>query len=114
MTVTEAPRAAAVEAAAAPSPSAPPTGLAAVVGSGDPRTIGKLFVGTSLLFLLASGVAGTLVGVEQFQSETSKIFGADTAQRVYTLNSTAGLVFGVLQLMMGLASVGVVMLVCRG
>jgi heme/copper-type cytochrome/quinol oxidase subunit 1 len=104
MTVTEAPRAAAVEAAAAPSPSAPPTGLAAVVGSGDPRTIGKLFVGTSLLFLLASGVAGTLVGVEQFQSDSSEIFGADTALRVFTLHSTAGLFLGVLPLLLGLAT----------
>jgi cytochrome c oxidase subunit I len=105
MTVTEAPRAAAVEAAAAPSPSAPPTGLAAVVGSGDPRTIGKLFVGTSLLFLLASGVAGTLVGVEQFQSDTSEIFGAETALRVFTLHSTAGLFLGVLPLLVGAATV---------
>ena len=104
MTVTEAPRAAAVEAAAAPSPSAPPTGLAAVVGSGDPRTIGKLFVGTSLLFLLASGVAGTLVGVEQSQSGTTEIFGADTALRVFTLHSTAGLFLGVLPLLLGLAT----------
>src|SRR4029453_4800864 len=103
MTVTEAPRAAAVEAAAAPSPSAPPTGLAAVVGSGDPRTIGKLFVGTSLLFLLASGVAGTLGGVEQFQSDTSEIFGAETALRVFTLHPPAGRFRGVLPLVLGLA-----------
>jgi cytochrome c oxidase subunit I len=104
MTVTEAPRAAAVEAAAASSPAAPPSGLAAVVGSGDPRTIGKLFVGTSLLFLLASGVAGTLVGVEQAQSETTQIFGATTALRVFTLHSTAGLFLGVLPLVLGLAT----------
>jgi heme/copper-type cytochrome/quinol oxidase subunit 1 len=104
MTVTEAPRAAAVEAAAAPSPSAPPSGLAAVVGSGDPRTVGKLFVGTSLLFLLASGVAGTLVGVEQAQSDTTQIFGATTALRVFTLHSTAGLFLGVLPLVLGLAT----------
>mgnify|MGYP006318019145 CR=1 FL=1 len=64
MTVTEASRDAAVEAAATATTSATPTGLAAVVGSGDPRTIGKLFVGTSLLFLVASGVAGALVDFE--------------------------------------------------
>jgi cytochrome c oxidase subunit I len=104
MTVTEAPRAEAVEAAAAPSPSAPPVGLAAVVGSGDPRTIGKLFVGTSLLFLLASGVIGALVGYEQFDSAGKQIFGADTAVRMYTLHSTAGLFLGVLPLLLGLAT----------
>ena len=105
MTVTEAPRDAAVEAAAAPSLSAPPTGLAAVVGSGDPRTIGKLFVGTSLLFLIASGVAGALVGFEQYDSAGSEIFGADTAVRVFTLHSTAALFLGVLPLLLGLATV---------
>ena len=104
MTVTEAPRADAVEAAAAPSPSAPPAGLAAVVGSGDPRTIGKLYVGTSLLFLLASGVIGALVGFEQFDSGATEIFGADTAVRMFTLHSTAGLFLGVLPLLVGLAT----------
>ena len=104
MTVTEAPRDAAVEAAAAPSLSAPPTGLAAVVGSGDPRTIGKLFVGTSLLFLIASGVAGALVGFEQADSAGSEIFGADTALRIFTLHSTAALFLGVLPLLIGLAT----------
>ncbi|HET6953179.1 MAG TPA: cbb3-type cytochrome c oxidase subunit I [Acidimicrobiales bacterium] len=104
MTVTEAPRDAAVEAAAAPSPSAPPTGLAAVVGTGDPRIVGKLFVGTSLLFLLVSGVAGALVGVEQFDSASSDIFGADTALRVFTLHSTTALFLGVLPLFVGLAT----------
>src|SRR5918998_666225 len=104
MTVTEAPRDAAVEAAAAPSLSAPPTGLAAVVGSGDPRTIGKLFVGTSLLFLIASGVAGALVGFEQYDSAGSEIFGADTAVRIFTMHSTAALFLGVLPLLLGLAT----------
>lgn len=104
MTVTEAPRDAAVEAAAAPSLSAPPTGLAAVVGSGDPRTIGKLFVGTSLLFLITSGVAGALVGIEQYDVSGSEIFGADTALRVFTLHSTAALFLGVVPLLIGLAT----------
>jgi heme/copper-type cytochrome/quinol oxidase subunit 1 len=104
MTVTEAPRAAALEAAVAPSPSAPPTGLAAVVGSGDPRTIGKLFVGTSVLFLLASGVAGALVGIESFDTASSDLLGAETTLRMLTLHSTAALFLGVLPLMVGLAT----------
>lgn len=104
MTVTEAPRDAALEAAAAPSPSAPPTGLAAVVGSGDPRTIGKLFVGTSLLFLLAAGVIGVLTGVEVYDSTGSEIFAADTLPRMVTLQATGALFLGVLPLLLGLAT----------
>jgi heme/copper-type cytochrome/quinol oxidase subunit 1 len=102
MTVTEAPRAA-DEVAAAPSPPAAPAGLAAVVGSGDPRTIGKLFVGTSLLFLLVAGVAEALVAFEQ-QSGDKLFFAADTAQRVATLHETTGLFLGVLPLLLGLAT----------
>jgi heme/copper-type cytochrome/quinol oxidase subunit 1 len=104
MTVTEAPRDAAVEAAAAPSLSAPPSGLAAAVGSGDPRTVGKLFVGTALLFLIVSGVAGALVGIEQYDSGGSEIFAADTALRIFTLHSTSALFLGVLPLLLGLAT----------
>ena len=104
MTVTEASRDVAAEAAATPAPSAPPTGLAAVVGSGDPRIVGKLFVGTSLVFLLASGVAGALVGFEQSDASGNEIFQPDTALRLFTLHSTAALLLGVLPLLLGLAT----------
>ncbi len=104
MTVTEAPRAADEEAVGAPSPPAAPSGLAAVVGSGDPRTIGKLFVGTSRLFLLVSGVAGALVSFEQYPSDSKTFFGPATAVRVETLHSSAGLFLGVLPLLLGLAT----------
>jgi heme/copper-type cytochrome/quinol oxidase subunit 1 len=104
MTVTEAPRDEAVEAAPTPTPSARPRGLAAVVGTGDPRTIGKLFVGTSLLLLVGSGVFGALVGIEQYDTAGSEIFGADTTLRVFTLHATAALFLGVLPLLLGLAT----------
>ena len=104
MTVTEASRDASSEAAAPPAPSAPPAGLAAVVGSGDPRTIGKLFIGTSLLFLLASGVIGALVDFEVADASGSEIFGADTTLRMLTLHSTSALLLGVLPLLIGVAT----------
>src|SRR5690606_22381005 len=81
-----------------------PTGLAAVVGSGDPRAIGKLFVGTSLLFLVAAAVAGALVGIEQYDSTGSEIFGASTTVRIFTLHETTLLFLGVLPLLIGLAT----------
>src|SRR5262245_22639107 len=103
MTVTEAPRAAAPEAAPAPSLAPAPSGLAAVVGSGDPRTIGKLFVGASLLFLLASGVAGVVASAQQATIDITSQSDLNGVARLATLHATAGLFLGVLPLLLGLA-----------
>jgi heme/copper-type cytochrome/quinol oxidase subunit 1 len=104
MTVTEASRDVAPEAAAPSAPSAPPAGLAAVMGSGDPRTVGKLFAGTSLLFLVVSGVVGALVDVELADASGNPVFGADTTVRMFTLSATTALLLGVLPLLVGLAT----------
>jgi heme/copper-type cytochrome/quinol oxidase subunit 1 len=107
MTVTEAPRDVhdAVADVAADTEPAPPTGLAALVGSGDPRTVGKLFVGTSLLFLLVSGVAGLLVGLELIDLDRADdILGTDVFAQVATLHSVVGLFLVVLPLLLGLAT----------
>jgi cytochrome c oxidase subunit I len=103
MTVTEAPRDV-VEAAAGPAPSAPPTGLAALVGSGDPRTIGKLFVGTSLLFLLMAGVVSVLVGFERVDLSGFEVLDGDVVSQLFTLQSIAAVFLGVLPLLIGLAT----------
>jgi heme/copper-type cytochrome/quinol oxidase subunit 1 len=103
MTVTEAPRDV-VEATAGPAPSAPPTGLAALVGSGDPRTVGKLFVGTSLLFLLVALVASILVGFERVDLSGFEVLDRGVASQVFTLQSIAAVFLGVLPLLIGLAT----------
>jgi heme/copper-type cytochrome/quinol oxidase subunit 1 len=104
MTVTEAPRDV-LEAAAADTEPEPSGGLAALVGSGDPRAIGKLFVGTSLLFLLVSGVAGVLVSFELIDlDKADNILGSDVYQQVWTLHTITGLFLVVLPLLLGLAT----------
>jgi cytochrome c oxidase subunit I len=103
MTVTEAPRDV-VEAAAGPAPSAPPAGLAALVGSGDPRTVGKLFVGTSLLFLLMAAVVSVLVGFERVDLSGFEVLDADVASQLFSLQSIAAVFLGVLPLLIGLAT----------
>ena len=106
MTVTEA-SPDAVAAVAAPSstgsrnPSAPPAGLAAVVGSGDPRTIGKLYVGTSLLFLVAAAAAGLAAGLDRI--DTGDALLGDWAEQIFTFHSVAGLFLVVMPLLLGLA-----------
>lgn len=103
MTVTEAPRDV-LDAAAVDTEPVSPTGLAALVGSGDPRSIGKLYVGTSLLFLLVAGVTGILVGFEQYDiSKPDNILATDVLAQVYTLHTIGGLFLVVLPLLLGLA-----------
>jgi heme/copper-type cytochrome/quinol oxidase subunit 1 len=102
MTVTEAPRDEVV--VAAETEPAAPAGLAALVGSGDPVTTGKLFVGTSLLFLLVSGVTGILVGFEQVDTSKFDVLGTDSYAQVYTLHTVSGLFLVVLPLLIGLAT----------
>lgn len=111
MTVTQAPSEAppdtAVDRATVAEETVPtPTGLAALVGSGDPRSVGKLFVGTSLLFFLLSGVTGLLVGLEQIDlSQPDQILALDTFAQVVTLHTIAGLFLVVLPLLLGIAMV---------
>ena len=104
MTVTEAPRDVA-ETPAVPEPlSAPPTGLAALVGSGDPRTVGKLFVGTSLLFVLGAAVVGVLVGFERVDLSGFEVLDSAAVAQVFTLQSIGIVFLGVLPLLLGLAT----------
>jgi heme/copper-type cytochrome/quinol oxidase subunit 1 len=106
MTVTEAPRDVHDDVADVAADIEPaPGGLAALVGSGDPRTVGKLFVGTSLLFLLVSGVAGLLVAFELIDlDQTGNVLADDVFSQVVTLHSIAGVFLVVLPLLLGLAT----------
>lgn len=85
------------------SSAAQPTGLAAILGSGDHKVIGRTFIGLSLLFGLASalalglGVLGNLSG--------GGLLNGNVNLRVFTIGQF-GLVFGfALPLFLGLAMV---------
>ena len=58
MTVTETDVPSEVEPVPSFEPPQPATGLAAVLGTGDHKVIGRLWILTSLLFLLVAGVGG--------------------------------------------------------
>ncbi len=88
--------------AGAPSLPVPAAGLANLVGSGDPRTIGKLFAGTSLLFLLVAAGAGLAVGFDRV--DTSDAYLGEAANQVQALYAITGLFLVVLPLMIGLAT----------
>src|SRR5690625_505176 len=78
-------------------------GLAALVGTGDPRTIGKLFVGTSLLFALAVGVIGLLAAIDRIDPSSYDILGSGAFAQVLTAHQLGALLLVVLPLLLGLA-----------
>jgi heme/copper-type cytochrome/quinol oxidase subunit 1 len=83
MTVTEAPPEASTEANDAPTgpaQRADPRGLTAVLGTGDHKTIGRLWIGSSLVFLLVTVVTGVLVGLERIDPSSADVLSTDALQ----------------------------------
>jgi heme/copper-type cytochrome/quinol oxidase subunit 1 len=79
-----------------------PTGLAGVVGTADHKVVGRLFIATSLVFVLVSGVAGQLVATERAELDVL----ANTAiLQAFTLHSVAGTFLFLLPLLLGIAMV---------
>lgn len=109
MAVTETrPEAAEAEPTAPSAASvAGPTGLAGVVGSGDHKVVGRLFIASSLAFALVAGVAGQLVAVERIDIDTgsSTVLSDDTLFQTFTLHSVSGTFLFLLPLLIGLALV---------
>ena len=107
MAVTDAPPEAPTRPAAVPvpAPTEPPTGgFAGVLGSGDHKVIGRLYLGFSLLYLLVSLVAGELIAIEKIDGRlTNTILDADTFNQVLTFRSTALVFLFLLPATLGLA-----------
>jgi cytochrome c oxidase subunit I len=106
MTVTEtqAPPAAATPAPGL-EPPRPATGLAVVLGTGEHRTIGRMWIFTSFAYLLIAGVAGSLVGVERVDTGGfGDVLGVDVVLQTHSLHAVAGTFLFLLPLFIGLAT----------
>lgn len=110
MTVTDTPRPGAVSARqddpdpASAVTNAAPGGLAGVVGTGDHKVVGRLFIGGSLLFVLVAGVAGQLLSIDRVDgTRADTILTRDTFAQVFTLHSTAAVFLFLLPLLLGVA-----------
>ncbi|MGK2930663.1 MAG: cbb3-type cytochrome c oxidase subunit I [Acidimicrobiales bacterium] len=84
------------------APPRPATGFAAVIGSSDHKSVGRLWIATSLLFLLVAGVAGGLLGIERVDLSGFDIIDADTASQVLSLHAVAGTFLFLVPLLLGL------------
>lgn len=107
MAVTETPPET-VDAASATDPSptpSQPTGLAAVLGSGDHKVIGRLYIVTSLLLgALVIGL-GEAFAIEGLKPETLQIFDTDSVFQLFTLARVGTIFLLALPLIIGIALV---------
>jgi len=105
MTVTEtAPTTTDPAVGSPPDPESTVGGFAMLVGSGDHKTIGRLYMVTALLSLIATGVSGVLLGAERIDLGTSdNIIATDTFTQVFSLHSVGGIFLFLMPLAIGLA-----------
>lgn len=84
------------------APPRPATGFAAVVGTGDHKTIGRLWIATSLLFLLLAGGTGAALGVERMDLSGFDVVDAGSVAQVLSLHAVAGTFLFLVPLLVGL------------
>lgn len=82
-----------------------PTGLAGLLGSGDHKVIGKLYIAASLLFLLVAAGAGLALGTERIDTSGLGVLGRDTYLQAFTLHSVAAVFLFLLPMVIGLATI---------
>ena len=89
--------------ASAPAGYVEPTGLAAVLGSGDHKTVGRLYVGFSMVFGIA---AFALVGLSDLQGigDGGTILPLSSAFPVFTLGQISLVLLVAIPLFLGLAT----------
>ncbi len=102
MTVIEAPPPAPPE--APQEPRRETRGLPAVLGSGDHKTIGRLWIGASALFLVLTVVVGVLLGIERLTVDELEVLGNDHVLQFFSLYRVGLTFLVVLPFFLGLAT----------
>ncbi|MEY2403031.1 MAG: cytochrome c oxidase subunit [Acidimicrobiaceae bacterium] len=96
---------------ATPDPSAtaglprPAGGLAGLLGTGRHRSIGRLWVGTSLVFLVVSGGVGAALGAERLKPETYNVLQKNNFAQALSLHGVAGVFLFALPILIGLGTI---------
>ncbi len=102
MTVTEAPSDAPAQTAGAPRPA--PRGLTAVLGTGEHKTLGRIWIGAATLFLVATAVIGALVGFERITLDEFEVLGSGDVAQFVSLHQLGLALLVVVPLFLGLAT----------
>lgn len=103
MTVTaDAPAAAPASESTAPRPA--PTGLAGVLGSGDHKVVGRIWLAASLVHLALVGVISVLLSAERIDPATLSIFGTSTVVQADTFRFIGGIFLFVVPLTVAVAT----------
>src|SRR5258706_14190069 len=83
----------------------PSGGLVGLLGSAEHTVIGRLWIATSVVFLLGAGVVGVLLGVERLDTTTYDVFEAKHFQQALSIHAVAGLFLFAIPLLIGVAPV---------
>jgi heme/copper-type cytochrome/quinol oxidase subunit 1 len=103
MTITEtAPEA---EASESPAPTEHSGDLASIVGTGDHKRIGRLFIGASLIGLVATLVAGLVLDLERISATSYEVLEASNITQVMTFQRFGLVLLFALPALLGLAMV---------
>ncbi|HVL03550.1 MAG TPA: cbb3-type cytochrome c oxidase subunit I [Acidimicrobiales bacterium] len=102
MTETRPDRASVIVEVPVPSPP-PPAGLAGWLTTFDHKVVGRLFVVTSLLFLVLGSAAGAALGAERIDSGL-QVLNETTFFQVYTLHGEVAVLLFLVPLFLGLAT----------
>ena len=82
-----------------------PTGFAAVLGSGDHKVVGRLWLVASMAHLVLVGVVALLVSAERVDSTVFDVLGADWVVQAETFRFVGGFFLLALPLTIGLATI---------
>ena len=83
----------------------PAGGLAGLLGTGRHRSIGRLWVGTSLVFLVVSGGVGAALGAERLKPETYNLLSKNNFAQALSLHGVAGVFLFALPILIGLGTI---------
>lgn len=88
----------------APLPAPPPAGPAGVFGTSDHKTVGRLYLGCSLLLLAGALVLAGLVGLEGVDANSIDVLTGDSFFQIFTLSQVSLIFLGVLPAFVGLGT----------